>query len=67
MNPGFLPRGTFQKMTQGRGTQVEHSGFTEFRTQRSILRKAEVAVEEEATQRKNCRNLPRGTLECVSK
>lgn len=54
-------------MVQGRGTQVERSGFTKSRAERSIFRKTEVAREEEATQRKNSRNLPRGPLEFVTK
>ena len=55
-------------MLQGRGIQVEHSDFTKLRTQRSVFKKAEVAGEEETTERKkNSRNLPRGLLESVAK
>ena len=54
-------------MVQGRGIQVKHSDFTELRTERSIFREAELEKEEESTQRKNSRNLPRGSLESIAK
>lgn len=55
-------------MLQERRIQVEHSGFTKLRTQRSVFRKAKVPEEEEATQRKkNSINLLRGPLESVGK
>lgn len=54
-------------MVQGRGTQVEHSDFTELRTERSIFREAELDSGEESTPRKNSRNLPRGFLKSVAK
>ena len=54
-------------MVQGRGIQVEHGDFTELRTERSIFREAELDMEEESTQRKNYRNLPRGSLGSVAK